>query len=72
MVDYVALAGTAIAKCFAQRRDMDPEGGLFDDRAWPSPCNQLLFGDRLAGPFDQRNQDLKRAAPEAQWFPVLG
>ena len=70
-VGDVALAGAAIAERFAQRRNMDPEGGLFDDRVRPSPGDQLLFRDRLAGALDERNQNIERTAPEAQRFPVL-
>ena len=68
MVGDVALAGTAIAERFAQRRNMDPEGGLFDDRVAPCPGDQLFFRDRLAGALDERNQNVERSAPEAQGF----
>jgi hypothetical protein len=50
---------------------MDPESGLLDDRVRPSPRNQLLFRDRLARALDQRNQNIERAAAEAQRLPVL-
>ena len=71
MVGDVARAVTAMAERFAQRRNMDPESGLFDDRVGPSPGNQLFFGDRLAGALDQRNQNIERTASETQRFPVL-
>jgi len=70
-VGDVALAGTAIAERFAQRRNMDPEGGLFDDRARPRPGDRLLFRDRLAGALGERRQNVKRASAEAHRFPVL-
>src|ERR1700758_5029629 len=72
LVGDVALAGTAITERFAQRRNMDPEGGLFDDRVRSSPRDQLFFRDRLAGALDERNQNVEGSAPEAQGFPVLG
>jgi hypothetical protein len=43
-----------------------------NDRARPSPRHQPFFRDRLAGALGQRSQNIKRAAPEAQEFPVLG
>ena len=51
---------------------MGPERGLIDEGVGPRPRDQLLFRDRLAGALGQRNQDLERAAAEAQRFPVLG
>src|SRR5207237_5150918 len=50
---------------------MDPECGLFDDRFRPGPGNELLFRDRLAGTLDERDQNIERAAAEAQRFSVL-
>jgi hypothetical protein len=61
----------AIAERFAQRHNMDPEGGLFDDRAGPRPRDQLFFGDRLAGAFDERNQNIERAATDPQGLAIL-
>ena len=71
-VGDVALAGTAIPERFAQRRNMDSQGGLFDDRVGPSPGDQFLFRDRLAGALEERSQNIERAAAEAHRFPVLG
>jgi hypothetical protein len=71
VVGDVALADPAIAERLAQRRNMDPEGSLFDDRVRPSPCDQLFFRDRLAGALDQRHQNIESTAAEPQWFPVL-
>jgi len=71
VVNNVALAGTTIGECFAQLRNVDPEGSLFDDRVGPSPCDELLLRDCLAGALNQRTHDVKRSATEAQGFPVL-
>jgi len=72
VVGDVAPAGPAIAERFAQRRNMDPEGGLFDDRVGPSPRDQLFFGDRLAGALEERSQNIERTAADAHRFPLLG
>jgi hypothetical protein len=40
---------TTIAERLAQHRDMDPEGGLFEDRVGPRPRDQLFFRNRVAG-----------------------
>jgi hypothetical protein len=71
MVGDVALAGAAIAERFAQSRNMDPKGGLFDDRIGPCPGDQLFFRDCLASALDERNQNVECSAPEAQRLPVL-
>ena len=41
---------------------MDSEGALFDDRVRPIPRDQLFFGDRLPGEFNERNQNIQRSA----------
>src|SRR5215469_8888105 len=66
VVGDVALAGAAIAERFAQRRHMDPQGALLDSHIRPGPGDELLFRDRLAGVFDQRNQNIERSAADAQ------
>jgi len=71
VVGDVAPASAAIAKRLAQRRDMDPERTVVDDRIGPGAGDQLVLVDRLAGAFDERNQNIQRAAAEAQWFPVI-
>ena len=53
------------------RHNMDPEGGLFDDRVGPRPGDQLFFRDRLAGALDQRDENIEGAAAEPQGFLVL-
>jgi hypothetical protein len=50
---------------------MDPEGGLFDDGARPSPRDELFFGDYLAGALGQRSQYIEGAAADAHRFSVL-
>jgi hypothetical protein len=72
MVSDVTSAGTAIAKRFAQRRNVHPEGGLFNDSVGPSPRDQLLFRDCIAGALGQRSQNIERATAEAHRFPVYG
>ena len=69
MVGDVALAGAAIAERLAERRNVDPKGSLFDDGLGPSPRNQLVFRNRLAGARDERSQNVERTAPEAQRLP---
>jgi hypothetical protein len=71
IIGDVAPAGTAIAERFAQRRNMNPKGGLFDDRVGPNPRDQLFFRDCIAGALDEGDQNVERAAPEAQGLPVL-
>jgi len=71
VIGDVTPAVTAIAECFAQCRDMDPQGTFVDDRIGPGAGNQLFLWDRLAGPLDQRGQDVERTAADAQWLPVV-
>ena len=47
-------ARAAVAKRFAQRRDMDPERTVVDDRIGPRAGDEPILVDRLAGAFDQR------------------
>src|SRR5262249_7226036 len=69
--DDIALAGTAIVQRLSQRRDMDPERGLFDESAPASPGGPLLFRDRLAGAFDQCDQNVERTTTEAHRLLVV-
>ncbi len=54
IVGDVAPASTAVPERLAQRGDMDPQSSLVDDRIGPSPGDEPVFVDRLAGAFDQR------------------
>ena len=68
-VGDVARARAVIAERFAQRRDMDPQRALVDDRVGPGTGDELLFWERLARAFDQRDQNVECAAAEAQRLP---
>ena len=71
IVGYVAPACAAIAERFAQRRDVHPQCPFFDDGIGPGAGDELVSGDGLAGAFDQRDQDVERAAAEPQRLPVI-
>jgi hypothetical protein len=71
IVDDVALALAAIAERPAQRRDVDPQGALVDNRIGPGASDEMLPRERLAGMFDKRDQDVERAAAQAQRLSVV-
>ena len=71
IVGDVPPARAAVAKRFAQRRDMDPECTVVDDRIGPRAGDEPILVDRLAGAFDQRDQNIESAATEAQRFVVI-
>jgi hypothetical protein len=50
---------------------MNPQSRFVDDRIGPGAGDDLGLADRFAGAFDQRNEDIQRAAAEAQRLPVL-
>jgi hypothetical protein len=50
---------------------MDPQGGFVDDRIGPSVGDEPILVDRLTSVFDERNQNIKSAAAEAQQLPVI-
>jgi hypothetical protein len=64
-----APARAAVAKRLAQRRDMNPERTVVDDRIGPRAGDELIPVYRLAGAFDERDQDIESAAAEPQRFP---
>ena len=70
-IDDVAGARLAVAQRLAQRRDMDPKIGVVDHDARPHAIQQLLLGHRLAGPLQQRQQKIHRAAAEAALLVAL-
>jgi hypothetical protein len=55
----------------AQRRDMDPQRALVDHRVGPCTGDELLLWERLAGAFDQRDQNVQRATAEAQRLLIV-
>ncbi len=65
VVGDVAPAGAAVPKRLAQRGDMDPKRSLIDDRIGPGAGDQLILADRLAGAFDERDEDVQGPAAEA-------
>jgi hypothetical protein len=67
----VASASAAIAERFAQCGDMDPQRALVNDRVGPGPGDELLFWERVAGAFDQCDQNVERATAETQRLPVV-
>ena len=71
VVGDVASARAAVAKRLAQRRDMDPERTFVDDRIGPCAGDEPILVDRLAGAFDERDQNIESAAAEAQRLPVI-
>ena len=68
-VGDVALALLAVPERLAQRRDMNPQRALVDDRIGPCTGDKLLLWERLAGAFDQCDQNVERATAEAQRLP---
>ena len=64
-------ARAAVAKRFAQRRDMDPERTVVDDRIGPRAGNESILVDRLAGAFDQRGEDVQGPAAEPERFLII-
>ena len=68
----VAPAGAAIAERLAQRRDMDPEGGLFDNRV-PAMPRAMSCSFEIVSPARSTSATKisERAAAEAQRFAVL-
>ena len=71
VVDDVALACTAVAHRLAQRGEMRPQSALIDDRVGPGASDQTIFVDRLAGTFNERDQNIQCAAAEAQRVSVV-
>jgi hypothetical protein len=61
----VALARLAIPERLAQRRDVNPQRSLVNDRIGPGARDQLILADGLAGAFDKRNEDVQGPAAEA-------
>ena len=66
IVGDVPPARAAVAKRFAQRRDMDPECTVVDDRIGPRAGDEPILVDRLAGAFEQRDQNIESVAAGAQ------
>src|SRR5712692_109910 len=58
----IALAAFAAVEGFAQRRDMDPKGDLFDEYPWPNLGDQLPLADQFTRMLDQNEQDIKHTA----------
>src|SRR5437868_4520902 len=50
---------------------MNPQRALVDNCIGPGASYEFFLADRLAGAFDQRDQDIQRAAAETQRLPVV-
>ena len=50
---------------------MNPQRALINDRIGPGARYQLILADRLAGAFNQRDENVQRPAAEAQRLSVL-
>ena len=71
VVGDIASARSAIPKRVPQRRDMDAQGAVIDDRIRPGAGDQLFLGDHFAGVLDQCDQNIERTTAEAQRLPVV-
>jgi hypothetical protein len=65
------MAALAVAEGAAQGADLNLEIRLFDVRSRPSPRDQLLFANYLAGALDQSLQNVKGAAAEPHRLVAL-
>jgi hypothetical protein len=61
----IALSHTAVAQRLAQRGDMHPQRVLRNDRLRPGAGDELVVADRLAGAFNERDEDVQSPAAEA-------
>jgi hypothetical protein len=71
VVGDVAPACAAVAESLSERCDMDPQGAFVDDRIGPGAGDEPILVDRLAGAFNQCDQNIQRTAAEGQRFPVI-
>ena len=62
----IAPAFAPVAQHLAQRRQVYAQGGVVDHRLWPDDGQQLVLVDDLAGALEQRQQQVHRAAAQAQ------
>jgi len=58
----ISLAAFAGVEGFAQGRDMDPKGDLFDENPGPNLGDQLPLADHFARMLGQNEQDIERTA----------
>jgi hypothetical protein len=61
-IGQVATARLAVAERPSHGSDMDFEIALLNVDAGPDARDQLVLGDQVAGPLEQRAQDVERAA----------
>ena len=65
-IDQITIAVTSIAQNPPQRGNVNCKVGRLDEHFRPHSNHKFLFADQLAGAFDQRYEDIERAAPETQ------
>jgi hypothetical protein len=69
--DDVAVVTLSVAESTTQSADLEFQIRSFHVHCRPSPGDQLLLADHLAGAFDQSGQDIKRATAEPHWLVAL-
>ena len=61
----IATAATAVAEPAPEGTDLEFEIAVLDKNAGPDPRDQLVLANHVAGALGQRDQDIERAAAEA-------
>jgi len=67
----VAIVALSVAERTTQGVDLDLQVRFFHERCWPGAGNQVVLADHLARAFDQRGQDVERAAAESHPVAAL-
>src|SRR5258708_13540898 len=62
----VAVALLAVAQRASQGGDLHLEIAFLDEDVGPDPGHQLALADQVAGPLDQRHQNVERPAAETK------
>src|SRR5580658_7660000 len=65
------MGALAIAEDPAQRADLNLQIRFFHECLWPDARHQCLFGDHLAGPFNQCGENIERTAAEPHGLVAL-
>lgn len=68
----VLVSGSFAAKQLAQRGDVNPQIGFFDESVRPDAFEQIFLADELFSVFNERNQEIECAAAKANRFAVAG
>src|SRR5258706_592328 len=61
----------SVAESFTQRRQMHAQTAFLDSHVGPHPGNQRVLADDLAGPVDERHENLERPRPERNHYVRL-